>query len=170
MAKIVQISDFKGDYAITLNSYSGTHLQYFLDKYELFYLRKILGVELGEALYNDIATPFALPTATKYKTIFNPLNYDDNGLQICSEGLISILTGFIFFEYVRFQNIQNTITGNVKAQNEVSEVASFGLSSLYQNHNAAIKSAKSIQYYINDNISDYSNFNGICLEYTSQFI
>lgn len=170
MAKIVQISDFKGDYAITMNSFSGTHLQRFIDTYEVNYLRDLLGVSLSTALLADIATPFTSPVTTNYATIFNPLAYDYESEQLISGGIKEMLTGFIFFEYVRFQNIQNTITGNVKADNEVSTPAMWGQTNIYHNYNKSIDTYKAIQYHISLNEADYSTFNGICKGYTSQFI
>lgn len=170
MAKIVQISDFTGDYAITMNSFSGTHLTRFVDTYEVNYLRDLLGVSLSTALLADIATPFTAPTNANYLTIFNPIAYDCVGGQIVSEGIKQMLVGFIFFEYVRFQNIQNTITGNVKAENEVSTPAMWGQTNIYHNYNKSIDTYKAIQYHISLNEANYSTFNGIRKEYTSQFI
>ena len=170
MAKIVQISDFIGDYAITMNSFSGAHLNRFVDTYEVNYLRDLLGVSLSTALLADITTPFTAPTNANYLTIFNPIADDYEGYQIVSGGIKQMLVGFIFFEYIRFQNIQNTITGNVKAENEVSTPAMWGQTNIYHNYNKSIDTYKAIQYHISLNEADYSTFNGICKGYTSQFI
>lgn len=170
MAKIVQISDFTGDYAITMNSFSGAHLNRFVDTYEVNYLRDLLGVSLSTALLADIATPFTAPTDTNLAYIFNPFQYDKYSEQVVSGGIKQMLIGFIFFEYVRFQNIQNTITGNVKAENEVSTPAMWGQTNIYHNYNKSIDTYKAIQYHISLNEADYSTFNGICKGCTSQFI
>jgi hypothetical protein len=170
MAKIVQISDFKGDYSITMNSFSGAHLQNFINTYEVKYLRDLLGITLSTDLLTDITTPFTAPTNTDYLAIFNPLAYDYESTQIISDGIKEMLVGFIYFEYTRFQKIQNTITGNVNAQNEVSTMASWGETNIYINYNKAIDSYKSIQYHISLNEANYSTFNGVCKGYTSEFI
>lgn len=170
MAKIVQISDFKGEYAITMNAFSGTHLQSFIDKYELIYLRDLLGIDLSDALYTDITTPFTAPSNVIYSKIFNKLAYDKDYRQIVSNGIKEMLVGFMFFEYTRFQQIQNTITGNIQANNEVSTPASWGQTSVYNNYNKAIDTYRSIQYYVCENTTDYPLFNGIHKGYTSQFI
>ena len=170
MAKIVQLTDFKGKYAITKNSFSAIGLQSFIDNYELKYLYDLLGVTLGGLLYDDITTPFTAPNTTIYQTIFSPLNYDDSNLQIRSNGIKEMLVGFIYFEYTRTQAVQNTITGNVQAQNEVSQIVEFGNSPIYFNYNEAVKTYRSIQIYINDNLTVYPDFNGVMKSYTSQFI
>ena len=81
-----------------------------------------------------------------------------------------MLVGFIYFEYTRFQKIQNTITGNVNAQNEVSTMASWGETNIYINYNKAIDSYKAIQYHISLNEANYADYNGVCKGYTSEFI
>lgn len=170
MAKIVQISDFKGDYSITMNSFSGVHLQNFINTYEVKYLRDLLGITLATDLLTDITTPFTVPTNTDYLAIFNPLAYDYENTQIISDGIKEMLVGFIYFEYTRFQKIQNTITGNVNAQNEVSTMASWGETNIYINYNKAIDSYKAIQYHISLNEANYADYNGVCKGYTSEFI
>jgi hypothetical protein len=170
MAKIIQITDFKDKYAITQNSFSTTSLQSFINNYELKYLYDLLGVTLGDLLYADITTPFAEPDTLIYQTIFNSLNYDDSNIQIRSNGIKEMLLGFIYFEYTRTQNVQNTITGNVQAQNEVSQLVNYGSTPIYFNYNEAVKTYRSIQIYINDNLTVYPTFNGLMKSYTSQFV
>lgn len=169
MAKIVQISDFKGEYAITMDAFSGIHLQKFIDTFELKYLIDMLGVTLGSNLYADITTAFTPPTNTFYLYIFNSFSYDENNNQIKSEGIKKMLIGFIYFEYVRFQKSKNTATGNVNGNNEVSIPAMWGETGIYVNYNNSIDTYKTIQYHINQNLANYSNYNGLCKEYTSQF-
>jgi len=166
--KIVQTSDFVGKYAVTQNSFNTFDLTDFIEKYELNYLYDLLGVELGGLMYSGITTPYTPPTSTIYQTIFNPLNLDEN--QIRSKGIKEMMLGFIFFEYTRTQNVVNTGTGNVSAQNEVSTIAIWGHTDIYNIYNSSIDTYKAIQKYISYNESIYPTFKGICKEYTSNFV
>lgn len=164
MGKIVRIADFIGQYAITQNPKSETQLQSFIDKYELPYLYDLLGVTLGNLFYADITTPYTDPDTAIYATIFNPLASDENticSMQIRSNGIKEMLLGFIYWEYVKAQKIKNTITGNVAQQNETSREACWVESNIYSNYNEAVKTYKTIQWYVNKNSTDYPDYNGL---------
>lgn len=168
MGKIVQTSDFIGKYAITQNSFNTAYLQDFIDRFETTYLYDLLGVELGGLMYSSIVTPYTPPTPTELATIFFPLNSDEPYIR--SKGIKEMLLGFIFFEYTRTQNVVNTGTGNVTAQNEVSVVANWGHTDIYNNYNSSINTYKAIQEYISYNATTYPLFKGVCKSHTSQFV
>jgi len=170
MAKIVQISDFKGKYAVSQNAFDTVSLQSFIDKYEPKYLYDLLGVALGDLLLADIATPFTVPTTLIYQTIFNTLNVDDAYVtQIRSNGIKEMLVGLIYFEYIRTKNVVNTPVGSVTAQNEVSTIANWGTTDIYTNYNESVNTYKTIQYYISINSTVYPLFSGFTKGYISQF-
>jgi len=174
MSKIVQISDFKGKYAVSLNAFDTVALQSFIDKYETKYLYDLLGVALGDLLLADITTPFTVPTTLIYQTIFNTLNIDNANYSYCnqirSNGIKEMLVGLIYFEYIRTKAVVNTPVGSVIAQNEVSNISDFSSTLVYVNYNEAIKSYKSIQQYIFIDSINYPTFAGINKSYNSQFI
>jgi hypothetical protein len=172
MAKIVQISDFKGKYQVSQNAFDVTSFQSFIDKYERKYLYDLLGVTLGDLLLADITTPFAVPTTLIYQTIFNELNLDNTSFcrQIRSNGIKEMLLGFIYFEYIRSKAVVNTPVGSVIAQNEVSIIADWNSTGLYANYNEAIKSYQSIQRYILLNSVSYTDFYGSNKSYNHQLI
>ena len=171
MSKIVQISDFKGKYAVSQNAFDTVTLQSYIDKYETKYLYDLLGVALGDLLFADIATPFTVPTTLIYQTIFNALNIDNANYSYCdqirSNGIKEMLIGFIYFEYIRTKAFVNTPVGSVVAQNEVSNISDFSSTLIYINYNEAVKSYKSIQNYIPLYSSDYPTFNGVNKSYNS---
>lgn len=173
MAKIIQISDFVGKYAVSKNAFDIADLQHYIDKYEVKYIYDLLGVTLGNLLLADITTPFALPTTVIYQDIFKAINSDNASYfcnQIRSNGIKEMLLGFIYFEYVRTKSVVNTPTGSFTAQNEASVLADWSATEIYTNYNEAIKSYKTIQNYININNTIYPTFNGFNKNYTSQFI
>lgn len=163
--KIVQTTDFVGKYAITQNTFNESDLQSFIDKYEILYLYDLLGVTLGNALYANIAPSTFLPPVTAiYATLFNPIYSDENTIcsnQIRSNGIKEMLIGFIYWEYTKQQAVNNTITGNVIQQNEVSNGADWNTSEIYNIYNVAVKSYNAIQSYIRKNSTVYPDFNGL---------
>lgn len=173
MGKIVKTTDFIGKYAITQNQFNTTQLQSFIDKYELLYLYDLLGVTLGNLFYNDIAPlTFLAPVTAKYATLFNAIYSDSTTLcgQIRSEGVKEMLKGFIYWEFVKAQKAKNTITGNVVGQNEVSREADWNETEIYNNYNQAVMSYRSIQRYIVENHTDYTEYKGLIKQYNNWFI
>ncbi len=159
MAKIVQTTDFIGKYAISQNNFNTTDLQAFIDKFESKYIYDLLGVTLGDLLLDDITTDFTEPDTQIYKDIFNSLNQDEPLVR--SVGIKNMLLGFIYFEYVRTQTVQNTLVGNVVSQNEVSSVVDWSSTGVYSNYNEAIGTYRAIQCYVLDNSATYPEFKGL---------
>ena len=159
MAKILQTTDFTGKYAISQNNFNTSDLQAFIDKYESIYVYDLLGVELGNLLLDDITTDFTPPVTTKYATIFNVLSQDDPLVR--SNGIKEMLLGFVYFEFVRTQTVQNTLVGNVLNQNEVSVNVDFANTVVYLNYNEAIRTYRGIQCYVLDKFTDYPEFKGL---------
>lgn len=162
MGKILKTTDFVGKYSISQNSFTIQKLQSFIDKYEKVYLYDMLGVTLGDLLYNDIASGTFLPPASAiYATLFNPLQT----LLICStwrsEGIKDMLTAFIYWEFVKDQAVVNTITGPVNQQSEVSNLVDWNSTNIYSIYNAGIISYTVIQAYVTQNKTDYPDYAGI---------
>jgi len=160
MAKILQTTDFTGKYAISQNNFNTSDLQAFIDKYESIYVYDLLGVELGTLLLADIAASTFLPPVTaKYATIFNVLSQDEPLVR--SNGIKEMLLGFVYFEFVRTQTVQNTLVGNVLNQNEVSVNVDWASTNVYLNYNEAIRTYRGIQCYVLDNFATYPEFKGL---------
>jgi len=85
---------------------------------------------------------------------------DVNKINI-SEGMITMLKGFIYFEYQRFQAVKASPVGSVENSNENSKVLTGYKAANIQRYNKAIESYKAIQTYIRQNLSDYPTFNGV---------
>lgn len=171
MGKIVKTTDFIGPYAISQNTFITANLQSFIDKFEKVYIRKMLGLTLGDLFYADIAVgTFLQPANPLYSVLFNPIAVELNGREIVSNGVKEILIGFIFWEYTRTANVTNTITGNVVQQNETSQVVDWNQTTIYNIYNEAVKSYTNVQYFINNDLTDYPDYNGKCLELNNWFI
>ncbi len=163
MGKIVRTSDFIGKYAISQNSFNITDLQAFIDKYEKEYVYDLLGIALGKLFLNDITTNFSEPETQKYNDLYNSMYEDNTGSyngEIRSDGVKEMLLGFIYWEFVKSNTSNNTITGNVVMQNETSQQTDWNLTEVYNNYNEAVKTHRAIQIYINNNPGAYPEFNG----------
>lgn len=164
MGKIVKTTDFVGKYSITQNGFTTPKLQAFIDNFEKVYLYDMLGVTLGDLLYNDIASGTFLPPVTAiYADLFNPI-YENTGYYRDlwrSAGIKDMITGFIYWEFVRDQSVINTITGPVNQQNEVSNRVDWNTTSIYDNYNSSVRSYCVIQNYCWTNIGDYPDYAGI---------
>lgn len=164
MSSIVQLSDFlTGDFKIAQNRLTQSDLQVFIDQREREYLVKLLGAELYGLFYADLSGDPLTPDTEIYQTIFEAGEWD-LPYPIISNGIRYMLQGAIYFHYVRDNNMYHTITGQVSNNNENSnaEVKDKGAQVLVQKYADAMKTYDSIQCYINDNLSDYPTFNGIC--------
>jgi len=164
MGKIVKTTDFVGKYKISQNGYAETDLQAFIDKYEKVYIRRLLGITLGDLFYADIAVSTFLPPVTaRYTVLFNAIAQELNGCDVISNGVKEMLIGFIYWEYVRFTQTQNTLNGSVVQENETAVQVDLASTPIYDNYNEAIDSYTAIQYYVNYNKADYPEYNGQCL-------
>ena len=105
-----------------------------------------------------------VPQTQIYLDIYNAFYTDYNNCQIKSDGMLEMLKGFIYYEYVRDGNFFNTISGTVKntfANSEMARTAEFGLNERY---NVALQSFDAIQWFICQNEEDYPTYNGIKLD------
>jgi hypothetical protein len=166
MATIVQTSDFVGEYKVSQSRF--TELARYIETYEKYYLIRLLGKDLYDLFIADLTlvTP-QVPQTLPYQSIFNPFEQDNNSCLIVSEGIKQMLVMFIYFHYVRDMAQLNTTTGVVNNVNENSTNPSYNGYNLTEAYNKAIDTYQSIQWYINENDTDYPDYNGQSLFYTS---
>ena len=163
---IVQTSDFVGEYKVSQSRFS--ELTTYIDKYEEYYLVRLLGAELYDLFIADLTlvtpqTPQTLP----YQNLFSPFNTDDNSTLRISEGIKQMLIEFIYFHYVRDMQYFNTVAGTVANTNENSTAPTYIGYNLVESFNQGISNYLMIQWYIYTNQTDYATYNGICLDFIS---
>jgi hypothetical protein len=156
---IVQVTDFTGKYELHTGMYAQGNIQAYIDKYEVRYLRQLLGVELCNDFIADLDNQ-NIPRSANFLDIYNPFAYDSgynfylfNGLyegtgQLLSDGIKEMLLGFIYFEYAKDLVNQMTPFGNVKPKSENSDVANTLFSMMYARYNEAITTYRAIQHYV----------------------
>ena len=168
MATITQPSDYTGEYRI--NSSCFDDLQLYIDKYEPYYLVRLLGADLKALFEADltVTTP-QVPQTSPYTEIFNPFEIDDSSCLYVSDGIKQMLVQLIYFHYTREQGHKNTQSGtvNVNAENSIMSLSFNDISS----YNEGISNYQIIQWYICDNPIDSAilddDYNGIHLDFTN---
>jgi len=156
MGIIVNNTDFVGKFQIAQNCYS--ELNDYIETYERKYLEDLLGCDLTEDLIGDLNNQ--TPQTQKFIDIFERFCEDDGICINRSEGIKSMLLGFIYFEYVRDVAYKVTVGGVKRNRVEVSGDVGTNQHNIYNRFNWSIETFNSIQHYICDRSSDFMNFNG----------
>jgi hypothetical protein len=156
MGLLIQKTDFTGVYALS-QSISDT-IDASIEEYEEKYLIDLLGVELFD-LFKASVTSY-VPANGIYKTIYDPIRSDDGNCIRISQGIKKMLLGFVWFHYVVDNAYRHSDTGIVSGVQEISQQANWDSGIVYKKYNSAISDYKTIQWYIENNLSDYPKFNG----------
>ena len=156
----ITYEDFnKGKFELHSGIYENEKINKYIDKYEKQYLIKLLGVDLFNLFVADLVD--YIPQTDIYLKLYEPFEYDGSNCYIViSEGLIDMVKGFIYFQYLKDQTNQVAVSGNVRPLGENSQNVSTLNTMIYTRYNESVKTFKSIQKYICDNSSDYLDYNG----------
>jgi hypothetical protein len=157
----ITYNDFgKGKFELHHGMYEQAKIQAYIDKYERQYLVKLLGVELFNQFVADLVAN--VPQTAKYIKIYNPFEYDNVNCYIyISEGMIDMIKGFVYYQYLKDLTNNVAVTGNVRPLGENSENVSTLNSMIYTRYNDSVRTYKAIQQYMCDYSSDYLKYNGI---------
>lgn len=154
-------SDFsKGRFELHSGKYTQDEINDYIDTYERKYLVRLLGADLYNLFKADLVD--GVPVAQNFVKLFEPFEYDlhCSSDTIISDGLIEMLKGLIYWQYLKDKMNQVTTAGVVKPQGENSTPGD-AMNSIYSNrYNQAVNTYKAIQRYIIDNCSEYPTFNG----------
>jgi len=158
---IITTADFVGKYKVGGTNFDA--IQPYIDRYEKKFLRELLGAtlfNLFDAAYTIDHTLVAYPI---YKAIYDPIIQDnDSGCEpkvIQNNGMKQMLLGLIWFEFVRDLVTKMTNAGPVNDEAEASNKAN--LQFMYQYYNESVHDWQTIQWYIEENDTDYPDFNGM---------
>lgn len=156
----ITYNDFgKGKFELHHGMYEQAKIQAYIDKYERQYLVKLLGVELFNQFVADLVAN--VPQTAKYLKIYNPFEYDNVNCYIyISEGMIDMIKGFVYYQYLKDLTNNVAVSGNVRPLGENSENVSTLNSMIYTRYNDSVRTFKAIQSYICDFSSDYLKYNG----------
>jgi hypothetical protein len=176
---LVRTTDFTGLYAIAQTTYTTPILQAYIDEFEKTYIRKLLGLELGD-LFIATVTNY-LPVGARYLAVYNPLAIQVNGLDSGvylngqnwvsgriyeSRGMKEILKGIIYCLYVQGTQSHHSQSGVAKSLADVGIVMTGENAARMGEirHNGIISDWEAVQYYIQQNNSTYTEFDGLQLQ------
>jgi len=119
---------------------------------------------LGADLY-VLFTAGILATDPIYEALRDAFAYDDTNSGankvVVSQGVIFMLKCVIYAHYQRQDLGLETSAGHINPDVEGGKLTNDNRTGDFSMYNEGIKTYKAIQCYINDNDSDYPDFNGI---------
>ena len=164
MANIVTISDFEGSFQIQSDTRTTARFNLVRDEYQNEFIYTMMGAELGALFLADLDGS-GVPQTAIYLSLYNAFQEDtDFGALVRSRGIKEAVKAYVWFFFARNNNHLITTSGNTVKRSENADV-SIDPFYLAQNFNKAIETAHAIQWYINENLSDYPTYNGQELEY-----
>lgn len=164
MGILINTTDFVGKYSIAQNSFS--KLNEYINEYETQYLYDLLGKTLADLFIASVVNN--QPVGANYLAIYNVIELEILFNVERNEGMKNMLLGFIYYEYMRKSPIKNTITGSVVNANENS-TPTFDCWGLTTRYNSSVNDYKVIQYYINQNLTNYTDYLGSQKEFALPF-
>jgi len=184
---ILTTSDFTGEFAITSDQFTQAKLQAYIDMNDERLLYDLLGVELADLLIADLVG--GVPQTPIYQAFFNPFA-EDNPKGNCliffpwgrsyyfedwhccnhntyyhSKGIKYYLKTAIWFLYTRDYIGEPAVQGNVKRDSTNSTMVNYNSRFVATKYNDGVSTARAIQWYIKENESDYSEFNGSFIDF-----
>jgi hypothetical protein len=118
----ITYSDFgKGKYELHKGMYEQQKINEYIDKYERLYLINLLGGNLYTLFVADLVA--GVPVLPEYLAIYNAFVYDENNCDVViSDGMVEMIKGFIYFEYLKDQINQVWVSGNVAPQATIHKI------------------------------------------------
>lgn len=162
---IVVSTDFTGEYNVSKTCYD--KLDYYIEKYEAYYLVRLLGAELYALFIADLTVSDPqVPQTQRFIDIFDAFDLDEEPCIVSSEGIRKMLIQFIYFHYVRETQLINTANGTASNAMELGTPSPY-MNNIVQSYNQGIDNSYSIQWFICDNRDVYPEENIQISRYTS---
>lgn len=160
---LLESADFIGKYKIAKDCYSKVELEAYIEKYEAIYLQDLFGCELYDLFVADLNNSEPqLPQDVRFTALLDPKCIQDECGDIYrSEGLLNMLKGFIFYQYVLDQKFRNTMVGTVVNETAFAREVNIAKFTIEDRYNLAIESYKAIQLYMTNDVVSYPEFKGI---------
>lgn len=160
MANIVELSDFQGTARLQTGINTQKKFDPIRDEQERSAIYQLLGAELGELFYTELATNNP-PTDPRFKAIYDAFVKDSNNCVVESNGLKYFAMNIVWFFFARDNTVQITLGGNFANESENAS-QSTDTANLAKNYNKAIKTGRAIQWYIcnNEDGHEYPEYNG----------
>lgn len=159
---LLQPSDFVGKYKIAKDSYTKVELEAYIEKYEDRYLQELMGCDLYDLFKADLTLSIPqIPQTTRFTELMDSLCIQDEYGEIFrSDGLLEMLKGFIFYQYVLDQKFRNTMVGTVVNETAFAREANIAKITIEDRYNLAVESYCAMQVHMT-NATYYPEYNGI---------
>jgi hypothetical protein len=155
---LLDLDDFTGKYELHTGMYDQAKLLEYIQIYEEQYLIDLFGATLYDEFILDLDNN-NYPESPNFQKVFDPFHLDNtsNGFLtsyntynsvIISKGILDMLKGFIYFEYVKDTANQITSQGQKIPQGENSLTATTLYNMMYTRYWEALKTYRAIQWYI----------------------
>lgn len=163
---LLELSDFNGFYTLAKSIDSDPILQSYIDRFEESFIKRILGVELGQLFIDDVqgVDSDSASIEPRFQALIDAfIKQDGCGTIYESKGMKDLLAGLVYSEYIVDTQVKHTQSGATLNQSEVSntaspyEAANFG----EQKWNQSLLSIQAIQWWCGtEDITNYSEYNG----------
>jgi hypothetical protein len=163
----IEASDFKGKYKLAQDPSNQTITTNVIAEMRDTLIRKIYGAVMGDQVITYVDANFT-PSNPLLDTVINPFALDletyccdKEESMIESIGLKNVLLGFIYYQRACDMKLQmQSVGGEIRPKTENSTNDMLPEAKMIQRYNDSVKSIRSIQRFIRDNISDYPDYNG----------
>lgn len=130
---LVTLDDFSGYYSLAQSVNTKPVIQNYIDRLEAQFIKRILGVELGELFIADVQGLDSDSSAIedRFQVLIDPFSkqvkrgdfggWSNNIYE--SKGMKSILLGMIYSEYVSNEQVQHSQGGMINSQVETANAA-----------------------------------------------
>lgn len=163
---LTKYTDYIGFYQIAKGGNNDEKIETYIDAVEPNMLRNLLGCTLYDLFIADIDPVTNKPLTAKYLSLYNAFCVDvsiGSGDQKRSLGMVEMLKGFVYYNFVGDSDFFNTISGNVSNQFSNSLPVNTMQIGLTERYNLGLQTYEAIQWFICDNSTDYPEYNGINL-------
>ena len=163
---LLELSDFNLYNRLAQSEDVDPVIEDYITRFEATFIKRILGVELGELFITDIQGEDSDSAAIeeRFQTILDPFTKQDGCNQIYdSKGMKDILAGMVYYEYVIDTQAKHTQSGVVNGDAEVSNILSPINAGRFaeQKWNAIMPSIHAIQWWCGvEDEANYSEYAG----------
>lgn len=157
----IEVSDFAGKWKVPQDQFTNVKVQKYIDLYMRWYMCRVLGVTLANDFINDVGgnRDPSDPDFISLSQMF--YRQEDCGTIHRSIGMRNTIIGFIYFEYMKDEKIQVSISsGTTKSEQEMGQSGLVPEAQVYSRYNDSVDSAHAIQWYCEQNPSKYPDYKG----------
>lgn len=157
---ILELADFKNYHFLAHSNENDVVIQSYIDRHEESFIKKILGVELGQLFIDDIQGVDSDSSAieTRFQIILDAFIKQPLSCIHESKGMRDVLASLVMYEYIMDTVAKHSQSGVVQPQAETSGVYSGAQQSTFAENkfNEAMISIWAIQWWVG--VEDHDNY------------